>query len=802
MTSPHIGVWIKSRSESAPTLGRVLAAGLTIAALALPVPALSHTIITVAGGTGDGGAATSANLYSAAGVALDAIGNLYIVDHDNHRIRRVDAVTRIITTVAGNGAAAFAGDDGAATSASLHFPTGVALDASGNLYIADGGNHRIRKVVAATGIITTVAGNGLFSALGDGGPATDANVTSPAGVALDASGNLYIADGNARIRKVAAATGIITTVAGNGSGTYAGDGGAATSAGLTPAGVALDASGNLYIVDFNNQRIRKVAAATGIITTVAGNGSIGLAQDGGPATSASLYYPRGVALDASGNLYIADQSHQRIRKVAAATGIITTVAGNGTNAFAGDGGAATSASLGEPCGVALDAGGNLYIADHDNYRIREVAAATGIITTVAGNGSIGFAGDGGAATGASLYSPAGVALDASGNLYIAEHDNQRVRRVAAATGIISTVAGNGSDTFAGDGGAATSAGVGGPVGVALDASGNLYIANQYDQRIRKVAAATGIITTVAGNGVYGFAGDGGAATSARLASPAGIALDASGNLYIADYSNHRIRKVAAATGIITTVAGNGILGFAGDGGAATGAKLNYPVGVALDASGNLYIADRDNCRVRMVAAATGIIRTVAGNGASDFAGDGGPATSASLSCPAGVALDARGNLYIADIGNHRIRKVAAATGIITTVAGNGILGFAGDGGAATSAKLAFPAAVAFDARGNLYIAEYGDYRIRKVILALARADFNDDGKSDVLWRNLVDGRELPLPDERHGDPGHRGIFADGGGLELAGGRNRRLRRRRQVGRPVAQLHFRRELHLPDGWHHH
>src|SRR5437773_2057330 len=446
MSSRHIGAWVRSRSlrgrgtgiggasaaKAAPMPGRVLAAGLAMAALVLAVPALSQTINTVAGGgAGDGGDATIANLNSPAGVAVDSSGNLYIADLGNERIRKVAAATGIITTVAGNGVFGFAGDGGAATDASLGVPVGVAVDAGGDLYIADYSNHRIRKVSAATGIITTVAGNGINTFAGDGGAATSASLNSPSGVALDASGNLYIADYfNNRIRKVDAASGIITTVAGNGSPAFAGDDGAATSASLNgPVAVALDASGNLYVADQGNHRIRKVAAATGIITTVAGNGINTFAGDGGAATNASLNYPASVALDASGNLYIADPNNNRIRKVAAATGIITTVAGGGSSL--GDGGAATSASLYDPTALALDASGNLYIADQNNHRIRKVDAATGIITTVAGNGSPAFAGDGGAATSASLNNPDGVALDASGNLYGADQGNHPIRRVPA-----------------------------------------------------------------------------------------------------------------------------------------------------------------------------------------------------------------------------------------------------------------------------------------------------------------------------------------------------------------------------------
>src|SRR5205814_249892 len=410
-----------------------------------------------------------------------------------------------------------------------------------------------------------------------------------------------------------------------------------------------------------------VPALSQTINTVAGGG----AGDGGDATIANLNSPAGVAVDSSGNLYIADLGNERIRKITAATGVITTVAGNGVLGFAGDGGAATNASLISPAGVALDASGNLYIADCANDRIRKVTPATGIITTVAGNGSPSFAGDGGAATSASIFSPEGVALDASGNLYIADWGNNRIRKVDAASGIIATVAGNGSFGFAGDGGAATSASITRPNGVALDASGNLYIADNVNHRIRKVDAAARIITTVAGNGNPTFAGDGGAATSASVYVPTGVALDASGNLYIADYGNQRIRKVDAATGIITTVAGNGSPAFAGDGGAATSASVYIPTAVTLDASGNLYIADQNTQRVRKVDAATGIITTVAGNGSPAFAGDGGAATSAGLNNPDGVALDANGNVYVADQSNHGIRRVAAAAGVSASVAGSG-----------------------------------------------------------------------------------------------------------------------------------
>ena len=343
-----------------------------------------------------------------------------------------------------------------------------------------------------------------------------------------------------------------------------------------------------------------------------------------------------------------------------------------------------------------------------------MARAQGIITTVAGNGSSGFSGDGGPATSAklSLFTSAGVAVDSAGNLYIGDSSNSRVRKVTP-SGTITTVAGNGNPGFSGDGGPATSAQLTTPVGVAVDPASNLYIADFGGQRIRKVTPA-GTITTVAGNGVQGFSGDDGPATSAKLFNPTGVAVDVTGNIYIADYFNGRIRKVTPS-GIITTVAGTGVSGFSGDGGPATSARLDQAQCVAVDTMGNLYIADYLNQRIRKVTA-NGIITTVAGNGNAGFSGDTGLATNAQLAFPLGVAVDIAGNLYFADSGNQRIRKVAVG-GTITTVAGNGNTGFSGDGGVATSAQLNNPWGLAVDTAGNLYIADLSNNRIRKVTFA-------------------------------------------------------------------------------------
>jgi sugar lactone lactonase YvrE len=349
-------------------------------------------------------------------------------------------------------------------------------------------------------------------------------------------------------------------------------------------------------------------------------------------------------------------------------GIITTVAGGGTN-YPGDGGAATNAEVDPSYGVAVDASGNLFIADGFS-RIRKVGT-NGIITTVAGNGTYGYSGDGGAATNAKLWGPFGVAVDATGNLFIADSNNQRIRKVGT-NGIITTVAGNGFTTvfpyppypivgaYSGDGGAATNAELNGPAGVAVDAAGNLFIADSGNSRIRKVGT-NGIITTVAGNGT-GYSGDGGAATNAGLYGPDGVTVDATGNLFIADPNENRVRKVGT-NGIINTVAGNGAGAgtggygnyFSGDGGAATNAELNLPQDVVVDATGNLFIADSGNLRIREVDT-SGIIITVAGGGTNGL-GDGGAAANAELGSPSGVAVDATGNLFIADSWNRCICKV-------------------------------------------------------------------------------------------------------------------------------------------------
>ena len=704
-------------------LGKLRGAGL-VWFFGAAVFAQEYSISTVAGGappTTPAPAASTA-IGTVRRVTVDASGNVYF--SSGHAVFKISSGT--MTLVAGNSRPGFSGDGGPATAAQLNTPQGLAVDSQGNLYIADQVNNRVR-MVTAQGLISTFAGNGKLGQprfLGDGGLATSANLNLPGGVAVDRSGNVYIADtGNNSIRKVS--SGIISTIAGNGFGGDVGDTLLASeSVLLQPEDVFVDSSGNVYIADTGNAAIREITASTGIINYIAGactitststdtntgeTCAIGYAGDGGLANQGGLVEPFAVVVDSTGNVYIAEPTDGRIREVSTVKGNIdiNTIVGNGTLGFSGDGGAATAAELDRPTGVAIDGAGHIYIADSLNNRIR-VAQSGGNISTFAGNGGYSYSGDGGPATSAQLNAPHGVAADSAGNYYIADSGNNVVRKVSA-SGAITTFAGNGTAAFGGDGGAATSAQLNGPQGVALDSAGNVYIADTGNSRVREVSGGT--INTVAGSGTPGYSGDGGAAAGAKLYSPVGLALDAKGNLYIADTNNSAIRKVS--NGTISTVAGNGVQGYSGDGGPALSARLNDPQGVAVDSAGNLYITDTLNYAIRQVSP-NGSIATIAGNGVAGYSGDGGPASQAQLTYPTGIAVDSGGDVYFGDAGAS-VRKIYA-NGTIATIAGNGSIGYTGDGGPATSASLDGPTGIALNSNGDVYVADSANDAVRLLYL--------------------------------------------------------------------------------------
>lgn len=677
--------------------------------LSAPRSAAGQSIFTVAGGgSDDGRAATSAALAYPQAAVYDTAGNLYIADAENHRVRRVDRATRLISTLAGTGAVGYAGDGRPAWGATLARPSGLAFDRSGNLYVADTDNNRIRRVRAGTGVIETVAGTGEWGFSGDGGPARSATFAVPTALALDADGNLLVCDvENNRVRKVDLGTFVVTTVAGNGAASSTGDGGPAASASLhTPAALAVAASGDLYVAEGGGNRVRRVARATGVISTVAGTGTAGFSGDGGPATSAQLDAPLGLALDPSGGLFVADTFNARIRRIAPGSGVISTFAGNGDSGFSGDGGPAAAAGM-SPRSLATDPDGTgLVVVEDSGNRVRRISFDTTVIFTVAGNGQYGFLGDLGPATSAALRMPFGTAVGPDGDLYVTDTENQRIRRVRRDDRTISTYAGGGEDV---DGGAAETARLVYPSGIAFDSSGNLLIAEIPLGTVRKVDRSTGLIRVVAGGGSQ--LGDGGPATAARLLSPWSLAADRSGSFFVAEREGYRVRRVDSS-GVITTVAGTGTEGYDGDGGAATLARIGAPRGLALDASGNLYVSTDDG-RIRRVESGTGRITTYAGGGSAT--GDGGPATQAHLEYPAGISSDAAGNLFVAESGGQRIRRIDAATRVITTVAGTEIIGFYGDGGPAADAGLTYPEGVTVDPSGNLYVADTYANRIRAVL---------------------------------------------------------------------------------------
>lgn len=669
---------------------------------------------------GDGGPAVSARLNYPYQACVDQANNLYIADYSNHAVRMINSLG-IMTTIAGTlTSRGYSGDGGLAVNAKLSFPTDVYV--RGNyLYISELGNSVIRKVDLTTNIITTVVGIGTEGYSGDTGPATSAQLYRPRAVYVDVAGNIYIADTfNFCIRKVDAETGVITTIAGTGTPGHATDGDVATETQLEWIhDIVMNSEGILFFSEQNGYNlVRKIVK--GKIVTVAGKEGISEIGDCGLAVDSYLNKPYGLAFDTLDNLYIADEKNNKVRKVDALTGFITTIAGTGVAGYNGDGINGTDALLNAPTGVVVDSNNFLHIVDRFNQRVRKMdlmnptstnyfpSVDSGEIDTIAGNGTAGFNGDGAIAKDCQLSYPGGLAAYSSGAVIFADRTNHRIRKINT-DGSIITIAGTGSPRgYAGDGGDAVSAKLNFPNDVAIDASSNIYVADQSNHVIRKINAF-GKISTIAGTGVAGFSGDGGAATLAQLNNPESVEIYA-GKLYISDKDNHRLRVIDLTTNIITTIAGTGLTGKGAENVDPLTTPLDTPRGITIDNTGQIYIAMSTTHVIRKINTA-GLISTYAGTGYAGYTGDGGQAKIAKLSSPVDVAIDSDGSLFIAEYRNHIIRKVDAL-GVITTVAGNGTIGYSGDGGPAIGAKLNYPTGIAINYDGDILIADRMNSAIR------------------------------------------------------------------------------------------
>ncbi len=739
---------------------------------------------TTAGANNDAG--TAATFSAPVGAVTDGSGTTYVADKGNHLIRRISPLG-VATTLAGTGSLGSTDDTG--TAASFNAPQGLALDGAGILYVADTGNNKIRKIVISTGVVTTFLGTGVAGYNNVGGSVT---FSGPTGLALYGL-YLYVADaGNNKIRRITISNGQVSPVSGSAT-NIAGlvNGSSATVRFSNPTGICADGDGNLYVADKTNNLIRKIVGY--VVTTLAGGGA-GTATDG-TGTAATFNSPAGVATDPFGNVYVTDQGNNLIRKIITSSGAVTTFAGTTTSGHAD--GRGTAATFSSPTGISSDALGNLIITDNTNNLIRRMVAytitpalpaglalneTTGVIygtpkeasaattytisfgngtgtgtttvniatrsvtipaityttpkiyptnslitplsptntggtptfaafgssVTLAGGGSVGGVTSGNAnATGqsATFAAPGGVAVDGSGNTYVADQSNNLIRKINAAGEVI-TLAGSGSVGSAnGTGIAATFSQ---PSGVALDGLGNLYVADAGNNMIRKITLSTALVSTFAGTGYSGFTSG---AALAKFNGPSALAVDSIGTVYVADQKNNLIRKITPG-GTVTTLAGGGSNGAAsGIVNGATLTKFNSPAGIAVDGNGNVYVADKKNNAIRKITP-LGVVSTFAGIDSTSAGHADGTGAAATFNGPSGLAMDGKGNLYVSDWGNHTIRKIVLSTAEVTTVAGSITAGHAE--GTGTAARFSAPAGMAFDATGNLFIADQANNLIRKI----------------------------------------------------------------------------------------
>jgi sugar lactone lactonase YvrE len=632
------------------------------------------------------------------GITFDNDDNAYITDTYHHVIYRVDGKTNVIKVIAGTGTEGYSGDGGPAIHAMVNSPGEIVMDSKGNLIFADTKNNVVR-MITSSGYISTIAGNGMDIFLDNSTLATKVALSAVGSLAVDKNDNIYLA-GNYRVLKINLETGMIASVAGNGQAGFAGDNGLAIEAVLNAvAGIGCAPNGDLYIADRFNYRLRKISASTGIITTVAGNGTNNMpGAEGVPATSTQLE-PSAVSIDAQGTIYVTEASSNRVRKIDN-NNIISTVSGKGYAEYSGDFDLAQNAGLYFPDVVAFDNKGDIYITE--SMHVRKITKSTNIIETFAGQViSYLYTGNGNIATAASLFSPSGLAISEEGDIYISESDRGQIRKIDASSNLISTIL----------------SGIFSPTQLIFGNQNELFFAEEGNHTIKKLDLGTGEVSVFAGNPSTSgsFGGDEGLAISANFWNPRGMAFDNDGNLIICDLGNHIVRQVDKTTGIVTTIAGTAMNGgYTGDDGPATSAKLNVPRGVAIDMNGDIYISDSENHVIRKIANDTGIITTFAGSGEAGYSGDGGLATSAKMVFPEQLAIDNESNiLYCVEYGNHVIRKIDLNTKIITTFAGTGLGGYSGDFGPATTATFYLPRGIVLDKDGNVYISDENG-TVRKV----------------------------------------------------------------------------------------
>jgi sugar lactone lactonase YvrE len=661
-----------------------------------PFSALS-TLAGYAGpGNADGSAAT-ARFFNPAAVAMDAAGNLYVADTGNHTIRKFSSSGLVITLAGSPGMSGT--NDGAGSSARFNQPQGLAVDAGGNVYVADTGNETIRKITLA-GVVSTLSGLAGVGGSGDG-PVSIARFSQPQGLAVDSATNIYVADYlNHTIRKITPA-GIVSTFAGL-AGNYGTSDGTGTNAQFyLPADVAADSSGNLYVADYGNNTIRKISPA-GAVTTLAG-----LALTPGSAdatgTNALFYQPQSIAVDSVGNVYVSDSFNNTVRQITPA-GVVKTLAGL-AGSFGSADGLNSAARFWQPAGLAVSgANGALYLADLGNSTIRKITVSAGnwITTTLAGSPSAASLDGTGSAS--RFSGPGGIAADSASNLYVADTANNTIRKITA-SGSVSTLAGSAGQPGSGDG-SGINAQFFGPQGMAADPAGNLYVADTANHIIRKLTPA-GSVSTLAGSPGNPGAADGPGGL-AQFNQPQGVAADASSNVYVADTGNHTIRRIAP-DGTVSTLAGSP--GESGDAdGPAAIARFNWPSGLAIDRLGNIYVADCVNHAVRQITPA-GVVSTLAGLPGVWGNADGAN-SDARFFQPQGIALDPTGNLYVLDSGNHTLRLLQPSGGgwVVSTVAGLAGLSGSADGGGSV-ARLYFPAALAAGPN-RLYVADTANNTIR------------------------------------------------------------------------------------------